>query len=264
MKAVIAAAWYWTRMLPITKSIPKELMPVWNKPVIQYIVEWLVQTGVKDIVIITSQWKQALEDYFDKNYELEEVLKKKGKLELLEEVNKPKNLANYSFVKQKQQLWFAHAVLETKPWVEKDYFILTVWDTIFHPGIYSDMIELHRKTWFPVVWLQEVPMDDVSKYWVVKIEEWKITDMVEKPKKEEAPSNLIMIWVYVLPRSIFDVIEQTPMDQKSWEILLPDALKILMSTVPILPYVTKHKIWDVWTPELWLKANNEIFQNWIN
>lgn len=264
MKAVIAAAWYGTRMLPITKSIPKELMPVWNKPVIQYIVEGLVWAWIKDIIMITSQWKNALEDYFDKNYELEEILKKKWKLDLLEEINKPKFMANYTFVKQKEQLWFPHAILEARAWIESWYFLLTVGDTIFDQKIYFDMIKLFNEKKQPIIALQEVPMEDVSKYWVVKIEDGHIVDMVEKPKVEQAPSNLIMVWIYILPIEVFAAIDSTPMNLEKWEILLPDSLKILMTSYDIIPYITPHKIWDVGTPELWLKANIEIFQNWVN
>jgi len=118
-------------MLPITKTVPKELLPVGSKPVIQYIVEWLVESNIKDIIIITSQWKEAIENYFDKNYELEEVLKNKWKTELLKEIEEIKYMANFCFVKQKKQLWFAHAILEAEPRIQDDYFLLTVWDTIF-------------------------------------------------------------------------------------------------------------------------------------
>ncbi len=262
MKAIITAAGYWTRMLPITKTIPKELLPVWNKPVIQYIVEWIVSWGIKDIIIITSQWKESIEQYFDKNYELEEVLRKKWKKELLEEINKIKFLANFAFVKQKQQLWFAHAILEAKPWIQEDYFLLTVGDSIFDYRIFKDIIDIHKQTKKTVIWLVEVPKEEVYKYWVVKIENWQIIDMVEKPKVEEAPSNLIMFGVYILPKKIFNIIEKTPVDPKKWEILLPDSLRLLMQEwEEIYPYITSYKIWDAGTPESWLKANIEIFNN---
>lgn len=260
MKAVIAAGWYWTRMLPITKTIPKEMLPVWSKPVIQYIVEGIVGCDIKDIVIITSQWKQALEDYFDKNYELEQILNNKWKQSLLEEINKPKNMANYCFVKQKQQLWFAHAILEAKPWINDDFFLLCVWDTIFHPEIFKDMINLHIKTGKPIIGLQEIAWEDVSKYWVVKIDDWKITWLVEKPSQSMAPSNLIIVWMYILPTTIFNIIEKLEIDKDLWEILLTDAIEQILKD-GVYPYVTNHKIWDVWSPKLWLKANNEIMND---
>lgn len=260
MKAIITAAWYWTRMLPITKTIPKELMPVWDKPVIQYIVEWLVNAWLNDIIIITSQWRQVLEDYFDKNYELEEYLKRKWKLDLLEKINTPKYLANYCFVKQKQMLWFANAILEARQWIESDFFMLTLWDTIFDKKIFQEMINLHEKTKKCVVLLKEIDKKEVYRYWVVKIQNWKIVWLVEKPKIEDAPSNLIAPWIYILPKKIFSLIEKTPISNL-WEILLTDTLDMLSKTDDILPYITNYDILDIWTPELWLKANNKIL-NW--
>lgn len=261
MKAIIPAAWYGTRMLPITKTIPKELLPVWNKPVIQYIVEWLASGWIKDICMITSQWKQALEDYFDKNYELEEILKKKWKIELLKEVNKTKNLANISFVKQKEQLGLPHAVLSAKAWVTWDFFILVLGDMIFSPAIYQDMLDVYRQYRQPVILLQEIPMEEVYKYWVAKIEDGKIIDMVEKPQPSQSPSNLMMPGMYILPRETFEIIEKTPINEKLGEIVMPEVLETLMKKYDIIPHVTKHKIWDVGNPENWIKANIEIYES---
>ncbi len=258
MKAIIAAAGYWTRMLPITKTVPKELLPVWNKPTIQYIVEWISYWGINDIIVVTSQWKQALEDYFDKNYELEEILEKKWKKSLLDEVNKPKQIANFCFLKQRNQLGFAHAILEAKNWIYDDFFLLTVGDTIFNKQIFKQITELHNQTKKSCILLTEVPYDQTQNYWVVKIDNWKITDMVEKPTPENAPSNLVMWWMYILPKKIFEVIENTPINDEKQEILLPDSLKKLMETEEILPYITNSKIWDIWNPESWLKANIDL------
>ncbi len=196
MKAVILAAWYWTRMLPITKTIPKELLPVWDKPVIQYMIESLVENNIKDIVMITSQWKTAIEDYFDKNHELEEKLKNKNKIDLLEKINKPKNLANICFIKQKELLWTGHAVLQAEKWIDDNYFILILWDSIFHPEIYKQALNLHQKTWEAVIVAKKIPKEEVYKYWVLDIKDGKIIDMIEKPSVENAPANLIIPWIY--------------------------------------------------------------------
>lgn len=255
MKAVITAAGYGTRMLPITKVIPKEMLPVWTKPVIHYIVEWISNSWLKDIVIITSQWKSAIQDYFDKNYELEDVLKKKNKLEMLEQINSPKKLANLTFMTQKQMLGFANALLEVKPWINDDFFLLSVGDTIFDEKIFSEIIALHQKTKKPVIWLQNIPREEVYKYWVVDIQNWKIVDIVEKPAIDKAPSTSVAIWVYVLPRSILDIIEDFPVDEKLHEVLLTDVMKSMFSSTEYLPYITTDPVWDVGTPELWLKAN---------
>jgi UTP--glucose-1-phosphate uridylyltransferase len=133
-------------MLPITKTIPKEMLPVGNKPVIQYIVEGIVGTGIQDIVMITSQGKRALEDYFDKNYELEELLRKKGKTEFLELINKPKTMANIVFARQNEQLGRTHAVYQAKKWVSDDFFMLCMGDNFFEPAFYAEMMDLHIKT----------------------------------------------------------------------------------------------------------------------
>ncbi len=260
MKALIAAAWYWTRMLPATKSIPKELLPVVNKPVIHYIVEGLSKSGVSDIIFVTSQGKQAIEDYFDTNFELENLLLEKWKNQILDETNKSKNFANYCFVKQKEKLGFAHAVLSWESWIDDKYFLLTVWDEIYHPNIYKDILEEHKRTWAAVIGLKEVEAQNIHKYWIVKIENNIITDMIEKPSLNEAPSNLRMIGVYILPKKIMKIIKNTSLDEDKWEILLPDCLKKLMNEEKIYPYIAKDKVRDVWNPESWLKANNEIYQ----
>ena len=261
MKAIITAAWYWTRMLPFTKVVPKELIPVWNKPVIQYIVEWLVSSKIKDIIIVTSNHKEAIENHFDKNYELEEILKKKWKIELLKEINKTKDMANYIFVKQKEQLWLAHALLPAKNIINEDFFLLTVWDTIFDEKIFKEMLEIHKKNNSSVIWLKEVEINEVSKYWVVDIKNWKIVNLVEKPSIEDAPSNKIMVWIYILPKKIFSIIENLKI--VNWEYLLPDAILKLMKTDSVIPYTTKHNVYDVWNIKDWLKANNELFWEYL-
>ena len=255
MKAIIAAAGFWTRMLPITKSIPKEMLPVWTKPVIHYIVEALSNSWLKDVLMIISNWKEALQNYFDKNYELEETLKRKEKFAELDNLQKIKNMANIAFLKQKEQLWFAHAILPAKSCISEDYFLLTVGDTIFEEKLFKEILDIHKQTWKAVIALKEIPMEEVSKYWVVKIENWQIIDMVEKPDIDKAPSNLIMVWVYILPRKIFEIIENLHFDPKTWEYLLPDALREIMKVEEILPYITDTKVYDTWNIKAWMKAN---------
>ena len=261
MKWVILAAWYGTRMLPITKSIPKELMPVGNKPVLQYTVESLVDFGIEDIVMVTAQWKQAIEDYFDKNYELEEVLKKKNKLEFLEEVCKPKELANISFVKQKSIRGNADALMEAAPWVDTDYFIMVWWDHIRHPKIFEEAFTLFRRHKKPVASLTRVPWDKVHKYGIVEMEWDKIINLIEKPKQEEAPSNLMLNGVYIFPKTIFDYIQQIEVDERLWEHLLTDAVLQLIENEWLLWSITPHRVRDIWTPWLWHKANKDYFEN---
>jgi len=254
MKAIILAAWFWTRMLPITKTIPKELLPVWNKPVIQYAVEGLAEAGIKNILMVTSQGKKALEDYFDKNYELEDLLAKKWKTEALNLINKPKELANYIFVKQKDQFGTGHAVLQAKPWIAWDYFIIVYGDAIYPPNIFVEMIKNFEKNRAPLLVVHEVPKEETYKYWVVKLDDHKVVDIIEKPKVEDAPSNLISNGVFLLPREIFSILKNTPADEKSGEIYLPDAIKKLMTIMDVLPLKVK-SFWDVGDPVALLKAN---------
>lgn len=263
MKAVIPAAWYWTRMLPITKTIPKEMLPVWNKPVIQYIVEWLVHWWITDIAIITSQWKSALEDYFDKNYELEHILKKKWKEWLLDEINKPKNMANYVFMKQKEQLWLPHAIAEARSWIQDEFFFVSLGDQFGDPRIYKNMIDTHKKTWWVVIGLQEMPQEEIHKYWVAQVEDWIIVDMIEKPQPWEAPSKLVSNWLYILPHTFFDIVDSTDIDIRKWEIVMPECLLKLREFGPLHAHIIQHKFWDVGTTESRLQANNETFTLWL-
>lgn len=259
MKAIIPAAGYGTRMLPITKTIPKEMLPVGNKPVIQYIVEWLVSAWVNEIAMITSQGKMPLEYYFDKNYELEEQLKMKKKQDLLDQINAPKNMANYVFMKQKEQLWLPHAIREARYWMDDDFFFVTVGDQFWEKAIYQEMVDLFKKTRQPIIQLAEVPIEEVNKYGVVKIVEGEIVDMIEKPKPEHAPSNLISQWLYILPKDFFKAVEDTPLDESKWEIIMPDVLLTLRKMwYKLMPYISTHIMWDVGSTELWLQTNNEL------
>lgn len=248
-------------MLPVTKSIPKELLPVGNKPVLQYLVEGLTSIDIQNICMVTAQGKHAIEDYFDKNYELEEVLKQKGKEDLLRETNKTKNLANICYVKQKKQLGFPHAVLEAEPWIDGDHFLLVVGDQIYSPQIFQDMIEMYEQYNSPVMLLQEIAKDQVYKYGVADVQDGKIVDMVEKPEPSKAPSNLIMPGMYILPYEIFDMIKDTPINEDKGEIVLPDVLEKVMKKYDIVPCVTDHKIWDLGNPEDWLQANVEFAES---
>lgn len=265
MKAVIPAAGFGTRMLPVTKVIPKEMMPVANKPVIQYAVEWLVGAWIQDIVMITSQWKFAISEYFDKHYELEQLLEKKGKVDMLQKVNATKWMANICYVSQHEQLGFAHAVLHAEPWVDSDYFVMVAADTIFHPETFKEIIQKHKDTWKTVVWVFQIPLEETYKYGVVEIEDWKISSMIEKPPVGTSTADHIQVGIYVLPKTIFSIIRQLA-EEHDWsfaEISPPDAMLELMKNDDILPYVLNHKFWDAGSPEGWLQACNEL-ANWFN
>lgn len=228
MKAIILAAGHGTRMLPITKTIPKELLPVGTKPVIHYIVEGLSQAGIKDMLIITSQSKKALEDYFDKNFELEHLLEKKGKQQYLKAINEPKSLGNFTFVKQSEQKGTGHAILQAAPWIQDDYVMVVYGDTIYHPAIFADLVHKHQETQKAVMALKEIPMDQVSKYGVAKMNGEYMVDYVEKPSVQEAPSNFVSFSPYIVPQKFFELLSQTQPDPKSGEIYPRQALKNIM------------------------------------
>lgn len=258
MKAIIPAAGYGTRMLPITKTIPKEMLPVGNKPVIQYIVEWLASAGIEDIIMITSQGKATLEDYFDKNYELEQILMRKGKSDLLAAINAPKELANIVFTKQKTQLWRTHAVAQWQPWITEEYFFMTFGDNFFDPKMYQEMMSLHEQTGNPVVCCIQKPSEELSKYGVMTLEGDRIVDMVEKPEISQAPSDRIMAWATILPTRFFSAVQQTSIEEKTGEFDVAALRAIIFAEYETVIYRSPYPMRDVGTRELWLQANIEI------
>lgn len=261
MKAIIPAWWNGTRMLPFTKTVSKELLPVWTKPILQYIIEGLEYAGIEDIGIITSPWKNDIKKHFQKNENLEQILKRNNKEKLLEKLKEATPKSNISYIKQKKLLWLADAIFQAKKYIKwKDYFMVVLGDTIFPYEIFKEMIEFFRKNQQPVLLLQEVQREKVHMYWVAEINNWKITDFVEKPSREEAPSNLSIAGVYILPCEIFKYIKEVPLDEKTWEKLLPDVLKKMLGDYTFLPYTTDKKIRDTGNPEARLQANIEIMK----
>lgn len=180
-KAVIPVAGFGTRLLPITKAQPKEMLPVVNKPIVQYVVEDLVEAGVKDILFVTGKGKQAIENHFDVNYELECKLEKSGKYELLKIIKEIDRLGNIFYVRQKEQKGLGDAILYGEEFVGEEYFIAMVGDTIYSKNIVKDLIKAHEKYGCSVIALERVPKEDVYKYGVIDGEE--IEKGVYKNKK---------------------------------------------------------------------------------
>ena len=208
------------------------------------------------MLIITSQSKKALEDYFDKNYELEDILMKKGKTDALKAINEPKSLGNFTFVKQTEQKGTGHAILQAKPWIGDEFFMVVYADEIHHPKIYQEMIELHQKTGKSVILGKEVPQEDVVKYGMLKIENGFITDIVEKPTVEDSPSRYALFTPFIFPRKLFDLLETSQPDPKSGEIYPWDAVKHIMKTDGVVPYISTHPMWDAsGSPQSWLETN---------
>lgn len=229
-KAIIPVAGMGTRFLPATKAQPKEMLPVVDKPVIQYIVEEAVNAGIEEIIFVTAIGKRAIEDHFDRNFELEYRLEQKNKMKELEEIMQVGKLAKFAFVRQQKPLGDGHALLAAAPFVSKDEPVAVLFgDDIIAgkvPAI-GQLIATFEKYGEPVIAVQEVPMDEVSRYGVISgiqtgKRTWEIKNFVEKPKKEDAPSNLAVVGRYVITPEILRRLEtQTP--GKDGEIRLADA-----------------------------------------
>ncbi len=238
-KAVVPAAGLGTRFLPATKATPKEMLPVVDKPAIQYVVEEAVDAGLDDVLLITGRSKRSIEDHFDRNYELEEALTAKGDTEGLELIREPYELATVHYVRQGAPKGLGHAVLCAQKHVGHEPFAVLLGDDFIHPedGLLKRMLAARAQYGGSFIALMEVESDQVSSYGVAAIEPTgeddvvKITDLVEKPAPEDAPSNWIVIGRYVCDPSVFEVLERTP-PGRGGEIQLTDALKELAQTDP--------------------------------
>lgn len=238
-KAVVPAAGLGTRFLPATKATPKEMLPVVDKPAIQYVVEEAVDAGLDDVLLITGRSKRSIEDHFDRNYELEEALTAKGDTEGLELIRESYELATVHYVRQGSPKGLGHAVLCAQKHVGHEPFAVLLGDDFIHPedGLLQRMLEARAQYGGSFIALMEVASDQVSSYGVAAVEPTgeddvvKITDLVEKPSPEDAPSNWIIIGRYVCDPAIFGVLERTP-PGRGGEIQLTDALKELAQTDP--------------------------------
>lgn len=265
-KAIIPAAGLGTRFLPATKAQPKEMLPIVDKPTIQYIIEEAVASGIEDIIIVTGRGKRAIEDHFDKSYELEETLAKKGKFDLLEQVQAIANLANIHYIRQKEPLGLGHAINCAKSFIGDEPFAVLLGDDIVHSQTkpcLKQLIEVYERFNSSVIGVQEVPDEDVSKYGIVSIKQTEIAkncfhvnDLVEKPKLENAPSNYAIMGRYVLRPEIFEILDtQTP--GAGGEIQLTDAIKRLNEKQMVVAYNFEGTRYDVGDKFGFIKAQVE-------
>jgi UTP--glucose-1-phosphate uridylyltransferase len=238
-KAVFPAAGLGTRFLPATKAQPKEMLPLVDKPIIQYGVEEAVESGVSNIILVTGRGKNAIEDHFDVSVELETFLESRGKKELLAEIRKISNLINFSYVRQGEPLGLGHAVLVTKALVGDEPFAVILGDDVIDatPPALRQMINVFQEVDGPVLAVERVPREDVSSYGIIDAEEirpgvYRIRDMVEKPPRNEAPSDLAIIGRYILTPDIFPALEATVSD-RTGEIQLTNGLRHLLKQRPI-------------------------------
>ena len=233
-KAVFPVAGLGTRFLPATKSSPKEMLPLIDKPLVQYVVEEAVAAGIEQILFVTGRGKRALEDYFDISFELEALLQEKGKEKAFKEIRDIAEMVNIFYVRQKQALGLGHAILCAREFIGNEPFAVLLGDDIIdaEKPCLSQLLEVHRKYRGTVLALEEVPMENISSYGCVKANQiservFEVVDMVEKPKREEAPSNLAIIGRYVLTPEIFPILaRQKP--GKGGEIQLTDAIRKLL------------------------------------
>ena len=235
-KAVFPAAGLGTRFLPATKAQPKEMLPILDKPTIQYVMEEAAASGIQDIIVVTGRGKNAIEDHFDRSIELEIMLSRKGRTDLLEVVRRVSELVRVCYVRQKEPLGLGHAVLAARDLVGDEPFAVLLGDDILtdeRPAL-QQMIEVYEKHRCSVMCVKRVPRAEVSRYGVIKgrrLEEhlYHIMDMVEKPDAKEAPSDLAVIGRYILTPEIFPLLERTAPD-RTGEIQLTNALKGLLKT----------------------------------
>lgn len=263
MKAVIPAAGLGTRFLPAAKSMPKEMMPVVDKPVIQYVIEEAVASGIEDIIVITGRGKRAIEDHFDYAFELEHQLRIKGKTELFEKVKSISDMADIHFIRQKESKGLGHAVMCAKKHVDNEPFAVLLGDDIIESitPCTRQLRDLHEKYGGSIIGVEEVTAEEMSSYGIAEGEQvseglLKISKMIEKPQPGETDSNLAVFGRYILTPEIFEILEETP-EGRNNEIQLTDALNVLCQRQPMYAALVEGKVWDVGDKLNWIKANIE-------
>lgn len=252
-KAIIPAAGLGTRFLPATKAQPKEMLPIVDKPTIQYIIEEAIDSGIEDIMVVTGRGKRAIEDHFDKSFELEETLEKKGKMDLLREIQAISSMANIHYIRQKEPKGLGHAIWCARKFVGDEPFAVLLGDDIVQSETpcLKQLINVYDRYHSSVVGVQKVPDEEVSKYGIVapkgnEIEPGIIhtQTLVEKPSLDEAPSNYAIMGRYVLRPEIFDILDSLPPGAGD-EIQLTDAIKQLNQSQMVLAYNFEGTRYDV-------------------
>ena len=250
-KAIIPAAGLGTRFLPATKAMPKEMLPIVDKPTIQYIVEEAIESGIEDIIIVTGKGKRAIEDHFDHSFELEQNLLEKGKLDLLNEVQKSSKMVDIHYIRQKEPKGLGHAIWCARKFIGNEPFAVLLGDDIVQADkpCLKQMIEQYDRYRSSVIGVQHVPDDEVYRYGIVDAKQihdrfYTVTNLVEKPKKEVAPSNLAIMGRYILSPRIFDVLDnQEP--GAGGEIQLTDAIAQLNAIEAVYAYDFEGTRYDV-------------------
>ena len=263
-KAVIPAAGLGTRFLPVTKAQPKEMLPLVDKPAIQYVVEEAVSAGITDILVITGRGKRSLEDHFDRSFELEYYLEQAGKSTEVAEMRRIAEMANIHYVRQGEPRGLGHAVSVAAEHVGDDPFAVLLGDDIMHPdaGVLQGMLSTFEQTGHSVIALKEVPGEDISSYGCAAVRPLEgnlvqIEDLVEKPAPAEAPSNLAVMGRYVFGPGIFEVLAETK-PGRGGEIQLTDAIKMLAQREPVYGWTFQNGRFDVGNKLEYLQATVEL------
>jgi len=268
-KAIFPAAGLGTRFLPATKAQPKEMLPIVDKPIIQYAVEEAIRSGIENVIIVTGRGKYAIEDHFDVSFELEQTLKERGKLEDLRKIRAISDMVQVSYVRQKEARGLGHAISMARPFINEEPFGVILADDIIEsdvPGL-QQLINIYDRYHACVLGVQRVPREEVCRYGVLKVEPvpdkrfdgklFRVLDMVEKPKADKAPSDLVILGRYVLTPEIFDRISLTS-PGSGGEIQLTDALRSLLRSQPIFGYMCEGKCHDAGDKLGYLKTTVEL------
>ncbi|MDQ7083262.1 MAG: UTP--glucose-1-phosphate uridylyltransferase GalU [Aquificota bacterium] len=259
-KAVLPVAGWGTRFLPATKAMPKEMFPIIDKPVIQFIVEELLEAGIENVIFVTGRHKRPIEHHFDINTDLERHLEEAGKEKILRNIREISHMVNPIYVRQKEQLGLGHAVLTSEPAVGLEPFIVSLGDIILERGekVLREMMDIYNRFGKSVIALFEVPREEVSKYGIAKVKEiedgvYIVEDLVEKPSPEESPSNLAIVGRYIFTPKIFEKLRETK-PGKGGEIQLTDAMRLLLEEEVIYAYRMDGKVYDTGNPLDYLKT----------
>ena len=263
-KCLFPVAGLGTRFLPVTKEIAKEMLPLVNRPIISYGVEEALASGCEDIVMITGRTKRSIENYFDRSFELEDILKSRGKIELYNEMIRISEMAEIMYIRQREPLGLGHAVLCGEPICKGEYFGVILPDDVFvgNVPVLSQLVKVHERLGGSVVALEHVEEKDVMRYGIVSGEEkepgiFRINDMIEKPDISEAPSRYAIMGRYVLSPEIFPLLH-TQQAGAGGEIQLTDALRELAKTEPVWGVVYEGRRFDCGTQKGWLSANIQL------
>ena len=268
-KCLFPVAGYGTRFLPATKSMPKEMLPIVNKPLVQYGVEEAIQAGLKEIALVTGRGKRAIADHFDISYELENQIAGTSKERYLDCIRNVLNEGTFMMTRQREMKGLGHAILTGECLIGDEAFGVILSDDLClnqeDDGVMAQMVALYKQFRCSIVAIQEVPMEEIEKYGVIAGEEmgdglYRVSSMVEKPKPEDAPTNMVVIGRYILTPDIFDILRNTP-PGKNGEVQLTDALMTQAQNGCVLAYKFRGKRFDCGSVPGFIEATNYVYEN---